>query len=162
VASPSLTALATAVLHVDRNPERILEIGCGEGDGVLFLSREFPGARVRGIDTDESRVRAATARVGLDPEGRVAFKHGGRRSLPYPDEFFDLVTQRGGLLFPAEIARVLRSGGHLIYVLGAPRWLPLRTPAKRWRRPLKRIGFEAIETGEADGRPFYVGRLDGD
>src|SRR5690348_18492756 len=41
----SLPALAAAVLRVPRDPERVLEIGCGEGDGVLFLAREFPRAR---------------------------------------------------------------------------------------------------------------------
>jgi ubiquinone/menaquinone biosynthesis C-methylase UbiE len=38
--SPSLTALAAAVLHVPGAPERVLEVGCGAGDGALFLARE--------------------------------------------------------------------------------------------------------------------------
>ena len=32
------------------------------------------------------------ARVGLDPEGRVAFKVGAPRGLPFPDDHFDLVV----------------------------------------------------------------------
>ncbi|HEY8083958.1 MAG TPA: methyltransferase domain-containing protein [Solirubrobacterales bacterium] len=161
--SPSLTALAAAALHVDRSPERILEIGCGEGDGVLFLAREFPGARVRGVDSDMATVHAASSRVGLDPEGRVAFKRGSRRSLPYPNDFFDLVVQRHGAILPMEISRVLRSGGNLIYVIGQPKWwwLPKGKP-DRPPRLLRRMGFEAIEKGEAAGEVFYVGRLDGD
>ena len=59
---------------------------------VLFLAREFPAARVRGVDSSEESIREAVARVGLDPEGRVAFKRGSRRSLPYPDDLFDLVA----------------------------------------------------------------------
>jgi SAM-dependent methyltransferase len=159
--TPSLVALATAVLHVDRNPERVLEIRCREGDGVMFLAREFPAARVRGVDSDESLIRAATARVGLDPEGRVAFKRGGRRSLPFPDDFFDLVVQRGGLLFTAEVVRTLRPGGYLVYVTRPPRWLPLKASPKRFMRPLRRLGFSAVDAGEADGESFYVSRLDG-
>jgi ubiquinone/menaquinone biosynthesis C-methylase UbiE len=147
---PALTALAAAVLRVRDLPERILEIGCGRGDGVLFLAREFPSARVRGVDPSEEAVRAAVSRVGLDPEGRVAFKRGRSRSLPYPDAFFDLVAQSGGSLRPGEIARVLRPGGHLI-VIGSRRWLDWRLGGHR---------FEPVEAGAAGGGRFQVYRLD--
>jgi ubiquinone/menaquinone biosynthesis C-methylase UbiE len=152
VPSPSLTALAAAVLHVRDLPERVLVIGCGNGDGVLFLAREFPSARVRGVDPSEQAIREAVSRVGLDPEGRVAFKQGGPRSLPYPDGFFDLVAQAGGGLHPGELARVLHPGGHLILV-GAWRWLDWRLGGRR---------FDPIETGEAEGERFHVLRLHGD
>ena len=58
--------------------------GCGDGEPVLFLAREFPSARVRGVDPSAERVRAASARVGLDPEGRVAFKQSKPRRFPFP------------------------------------------------------------------------------
>jgi SAM-dependent methyltransferase len=129
---------------------------------VAFLAREFPGARVRGVDPDEAAIRAVTQRLGLDPEGRIATKPGKARSLPYPDDFFDLVVQRHGLFFPSEIARVLRPQGHLAYVMARPRWRLLRTPPSRLRRPLRRMGFETVSTGEMEGEGYYVGRLDGD
>jgi ubiquinone/menaquinone biosynthesis C-methylase UbiE len=144
--SPSLTALAAAVLHLPARPERILEIGCGSGDGVLFLAREFPAARVRGVDASEEAIRGAVSRVGLDPEGRVAFKSGRPRSLPYPDALFDLVAQAGGRLHPGEIARVLRLGGHLVLV-GEWRWL---------ERRLGRHRLDPVESGEAGGEPFRI------
>lgn len=148
--SPSLTALAAAVLHVPEAPERVLEVGCGEGDGALFLAREYPGARIRGVDASGEAIAAAVSRVGLDPEGRVAFKHGRRRSLPYPDSFFDLVAQAGGRLRPGELARTLRSGGHLILV---GEWRRLD-----WR--LGKRGFVAGRHGEAAGERFHVYRLE--
>jgi len=148
VPSPALTALAAAVLYVPA-PERVLEIGCREGDGVLFLAREFPSARVRGVDPSEEAIRAAVSRVGLDPEGRVAFKPGSPSKLPYPDDFFDLVVQAEGRLRLGEITRVLRPGGHLI-LIGKWRWLD-------WR--LRGRGFAWLEAGEAEGGPFLVSRL---
>lgn len=146
--SPVLTALAAAVLHVPA-PERALEVGCGAGDGVLFLAREFPSARVRGVDPSEEAIRAAVSRVGLDPEGRVAFKPGSPGKLPYPDDFFDLVVQAGGRLHLREITRALRPGGHLI-LIGRWRWLD-------WR--LRGRGFAWLEAGEAEGERFLVSRL---
>lgn len=147
--SPSLTALAAAVLRLPERPERILEIGCGSGEGVLFLAREFPTARVRGVDASEETIRNAISRIGLDPEGRVAFKPGRSRALPYPDAFFDLVAQAGGRLNPGEVARVLRPDGRLI-LIGEWRWLD-------WR--LRGQGFDSIEIGEAEGKRFHVARL---
>ncbi len=147
--SPSLTALAAAALRVRDLPERILEVGCDQGDGVLFLAREFPAARVRGVDPSEEEIAAAVARVGLDPEGRVAFKQGGPARLPYPGGFFDLVALSRGRLRPRELARVLRPGGHLI-VIGRRRWL-------EWR--LGGHGFDPVEAGEAEGERFAVFRV---
>lgn len=148
--SSRLTALAAAVLHVPERPERVLEVGCGDAERTLFLAREYPAARVRGVDADEDAIRTATGRIGLDPEGRVAFKQGGRRTLPYPDAFFDLVVQAGGALRSAEAARVTRGGGHLVLV-GEWRLLD-------WR--LGKRGFVAGRHGEAAGERFHVYRHD--
>ena len=147
--SPSLTALAAAVLHVRDLPERALEVECRQGDGVLFLAREFPAARVRGVDRSADTIDEAVSRVGLDPEGRVAFKRGDPRHLPYPDGFFDLVAQARGPLRPAQLARILRPDGHLILV-GRWRWL-------EWR--MGKHCFERVASGEAGGESFHVLRL---
>jgi SAM-dependent methyltransferase len=159
MSTPPLTPLAAAALRVGPVPERVLEIECGDGDGVLFLAREFPAARVRGVDRSAERVRAATARVGLDPEGRVAFKVGRPGALPYPDGFFDLVVQVDGRPPVAEIARILRPQGHLILArtrgaggIGARLTL--------WR--LARRGIELLESAEAGDGSFSVGRRRGD
>jgi ubiquinone/menaquinone biosynthesis C-methylase UbiE len=152
--TPALTPLAAAVLQIGPAPERALEIECGAGDGVLFLSREFPAARVRGVDRSQDRVRAATARVGLDPEGRVAFKVGSPRSLPYPDGLFDLVVQLDGSPAGSEIARVLRPGGHLVLARSAGAGA---SRLARWR--LRRLGIELGDEEAAGDGSFSVGRL---
>jgi SAM-dependent methyltransferase len=159
--TPALTPLAAAALRISPAPERVLEVECGDGDGALFLAREFPAARVRGVDRSEQRVRAATARVGLDPEGRVAFKLGRPGSLPYPDDFFDLLAQVDGRPAIGEIARVLRPGGHLILARsrrpGRDHGLGARLLA--WR--LARRGFEPLESAEVGDGSFSVVRLRG-
>jgi ubiquinone/menaquinone biosynthesis C-methylase UbiE len=140
VPDPALTRLATAVLDLPA-PERALVYGCGEGEPVLFLAREFPSARVRGTDPSAERVRAAGTRVGLDPEGRVAFKQSSRRRLPFPDEFFDLVVIFEGRPAPSEIVRVMRSEGHLVLAASPPPgWLGgLRQ--RLWQRRLPQAGI---------------------
>lgn len=159
--TPPLTPFAAAVLLVAQPPERALEIECGDGDGALFLAREFPAARVRGVDRSEDRVRAATARVGLDPEGRVAFKTGRPRALPYPDDFFDLVTQIDGRPAVAEVVRVLRPGGYLILARSRHEE-EAGLGARLLGRRLRRHGIESIAAADAGDGSFSVGRLRGD
>lgn len=153
-----LTTLAAAVLALPEPPERVLEIGCGEGDATLFLAREFPAARVRGVDASAAAVRGVVARVGLDPEGRIAFKQGRPRALPYPDDLFDLVVRNGGGLAAREVARVLRPGGHLLYVepprTGRGR---LALPWTHWR--LAMAGFEPTLHEELAGHVAWIGRF---
>ena len=155
---PPLTPLAAGALHVGR-PERVLQVPCGDGEAALFLAREFPTARVRGIDSDPENVAAATQRVGLDPEGRVAFKLGGPRRIPYPDGNFDLVAAVDARPSPRELARVLRPGGHLILAAthgsatghGLARWL--------FARGLRGRHFEEVAAEPAGTGSFVVVRL---
>ena len=155
---PPLTPLAAAVLHVPV-PERALTIGCGDAEPALLVAREFPAARVRGVDRSDDVVRAASARVGLDPEGRVAFKVGRPRSLPYPDGFFDLIAQIDRWPAPAEVIRVLRPGGHLILARSRPPGLAARTREKLLHHRLARRGIVPVQSAGAGDGNFFVGRL---
>jgi ubiquinone/menaquinone biosynthesis C-methylase UbiE len=159
VSWPTLTPLAAAVLRIDTPPERVVVIDCGDGEGALFLTREFPAARVRGVDRSPDRIRAAQARVGLDPEGRVAFKQGRAGALPFPAEFFDLVAQVDGRPPVAEIARVLRPGGRLILARSRRPGAAGRLTARLLRRRLARHGIELLESAAAGDGSFSVGRL---
>ena len=157
---PPLTPLAAAVLHVSV-PERALQVACRDGDGAFFLAREFPAARIRGIDADADLVRAASARIGLDPEGRVAFKPGGPRRIPYPEDNFDLVAAVDARPSPAELARVLRPGGHLI--LAATEGTAFGRGPGAWllSRGLRSHGFETLAGERAGTGSFTIARLTG-
>lgn len=159
-ASPPLTPLAAAVLHVGE-PGRILQIECGNGEAALFLAREFPSARVRGVDSSEEAIRAARGRVGLDPEGRVAFKQGRPRSLPFPADHFDLLAAVDAHPAPAEAAQVLRPGGFLALASTRAVATPAGWRGKLLRRRLARLGFEWIWTEAAGEGSFAVLRLRG-
>ena len=93
--TPPLTPLAAAVL-------RSAAAGAGARGRVRRgRRRPLPRPRVPGGPGPRGRQlrgggSAATARIGLDPEGRVAFKAGRPRSLPFPDDLFDLVAQLDG------------------------------------------------------------------
>jgi SAM-dependent methyltransferase len=156
-----LGPLAAGLLHVRPEPERALDIGTGLGDGALLIAREFPHARVRGIDLSEEMVRRAQRRIGLDPEGRVAFKVADAANLPFEEDSFDLVAQLNMPPFFSEIARVLRPGG---FALIASSWgprTPFYTPESVLRRGFRKHGLETIENGEAAAGTYFVARRPG-
>lgn len=153
-----LEGLAVAVTNIDREPERILDIGTGTGVAALFLSREFPRASVRGVDMSTEMIRAAQAKVGLDPEGRVAFKVADAAELPYGEDSFDLITQVNVPPFFSEIARVLRPGGHVIFVASGGPATPFYTPNPVLERGLRKHGLEPVASGQAGRATYVVGR----
>ena len=153
-----LQALAVAAQRVSPHPERILDLGTGTGEGALFLAREFPRASVRGVDLSEWMIREAQHKVGLDPDGRVAFRVADAANLPYDDQSFDLVVQVNVPPFFAEVARVLRPGGHVIVVATVGAATPFYTPSPVLERGFRRRGIEVRETGQAGRGTFFIGR----
>jgi SAM-dependent methyltransferase len=153
-----LAPLAAALLHVRPEPERALDIGTGLGDGALLIAREFPHARVRGVDLSEEMVRRAQARIGLDPEGRVAFKVADASHLPFEDDSFDLVAQLNMPPFFSEIARILRPGGHVVIATSWGPSTPFYTPDSVLRRGFRKHGIGSTETGEAAQGTYFIAR----
>ena len=99
-----------------RAGERILDLGCG--DGQLTARLATSGATVTGIDASTEMVAAARGR-GIDSVEASA------ECLPFPDASFDAVFSnaalhwvRGQDAMMAEVHRVLRPGGRFVAEMG--------------------------------------------
>lgn len=102
--------------------DEILDVGCGTGTLAFAAARAAPGAKVIGLDADESilgKARARAREAGLD----MRFDQGMSTELPYADESFDVVLST--LFFHhltdvakretvGELVRVLRPEGRLV------------------------------------------------
>ncbi len=154
-----LAPLSAAATRVEPVPERVLDVGTGTGVGALMLAREFPQARIRGVDVSEEMIKEAKGKVGLDPEGRIAFRVADAAALPFDDESFDLVAHLNMPPFFDEVARVLRPGGHVIVAASHGPATPFYTPAPVLARRFARVGIEQAEAGEAAAGTYFVGRL---
>jgi ubiquinone/menaquinone biosynthesis C-methylase UbiE len=153
-----LAPLAAALLHVKPAPERALEVGTGTGAGALLVAREFPQASIRGVDISEEMIRAASAKVGLDPDGRVAFRVADAADLTYDDESFDLVAHLNMPPFVREVARVLRPGGHVVVASSWGAATPFYTPKPVLDWGFSKHGIEPAAAGEAVSGTYWVGR----
>jgi demethylmenaquinone methyltransferase/2-methoxy-6-polyprenyl-1,4-benzoquinol methylase len=109
-------------------PARILDLATGSGDLALALGRACPAAEVVGADFCQPML-AEAQKKGLR---RLVNADGTR--LPFRDATFDALTVAFGLRNMAswstaisEMARVLRSGGHVLVLdFSLPRLAPLR------------------------------------
>jgi ubiquinone/menaquinone biosynthesis C-methylase UbiE len=136
----------------------VLDLGTGTGEGALFLAREFPRASIRGVDISAEMIETAKAKVGLDPEGRIAFRVADAARLPYGDESFDLVTLVNMPPFFVEVARVLRPGGHAVVVASWGAATPFYTPDAVLERGFRRHAVEPMKSGESGGGTWWLGR----
>ncbi len=102
-------------------PRKVLEIGCGQGGGLNFLSRLESHSEFVGLDLSKNAIKHANARFGRP--GKLAYVHGDAEDLPFPAQEFDLVINvESSHNYPSlpkflrEVARVLKPGGHLSLV----------------------------------------------
>jgi ubiquinone/menaquinone biosynthesis C-methylase UbiE len=105
--------------QVDLSAKQVLEVSCGHGGGASYLVRTLQPASYTGLDFNPDGIAFCQKRhhvPGLD------FMHGDAENLPFADESFDAVVNvEASHAYPrlpaflAEVVRVLRSGGHLLY-----------------------------------------------
>jgi SAM-dependent methyltransferase len=100
-----------------RSQLSVLEIGCGTGNNLWFAARE--GFKVAGIDASPTAIEFARKRfLGERLEGDL--RVGDFSTLPFPDQCFDFVIDRGSMTLTTregagncvrEVRRVIRRGG---------------------------------------------------
>jgi ubiquinone/menaquinone biosynthesis C-methylase UbiE len=140
---------------------RILDAGCGTGEGTARLAEMFPQARILGVDVLDTSLELARGRCAPFGE-RVAFENQSIFELRAEAGTFDFVLNRHVLhsvphaeRVIAELARVTRPGGrlHLIpedydMIHFQPGPLDVRT-----------FWHDAPQAfGEVTGTDLYVGR----
>jgi SAM-dependent methyltransferase len=114
-----------SIIRDSLNPidgKRILDIGCGSGALAATLSSE--GAKVVGIDVEETAIESARRNAPL-----AEFRTGSASQLSFADQAFDATIFVNSLhhIDPpsmeqalSEAGRVLKHGGHLIVIEPLP------------------------------------------
>ena len=143
-----------------------LDIGCGPGQMTLALA-EMTDLEVTGVDIEPEAIAIAqrhAAEAGL--EERLRFVCADAHSLPFPDNYAELIISRGTLPFLRdqvltirEVYRVLKPGGVAFLGGGMGRYTPEEEARKLYPKgvsPETALGWRPGETREESIFPFPV------
>ena len=105
--------------QVELRGKQVLEVSCGHGGGASYLTRTLQPTRYTGLDLNPVGICFCQTRHQV---AGLAFVQGDAENLPFPANSFDAVLNvEASHCYPdfprflAEVARVLRPGGHFLY-----------------------------------------------
>jgi ubiquinone/menaquinone biosynthesis C-methylase UbiE len=106
---------------------QILDLACGTGEPALPLARAVgPSGRSTATDLVPEMVTACEENAREQGLTNVTCQQADAQSLPFPDQCFDVVTCRFGIMYVpdaaralSEIRRVLKPGGRAVFTVWA-------------------------------------------
>jgi ubiquinone/menaquinone biosynthesis C-methylase UbiE len=96
----------------------IVEVGCGRGGGLSYITKTFQPATAIGVDLDKLAVAFSNRHYGLE---NLSFLQGNAERLSLEDNSCDIVLNvesshryRNMKAFLGEVKRILRPGGYFL------------------------------------------------
>lgn len=107
---------------------RVLDIACGTGEPAISLATQLAGGgEVVGVDISPAPLKIAEERATQRGLSNVTFQQADAHHLPFPDNSFDCITSRLGVMFfsdlpraLSEMRRVLKPDGRAILLVWGP------------------------------------------
>jgi ubiquinone/menaquinone biosynthesis C-methylase UbiE len=153
-----LAAFEDALGAVAPPPQRVLDLGTGTGSAAFVVARRFPAAEVLGLDFSPRMVDEARRKASAEPAGRVRFEVADAERLPVEDGSFDLVTLANMIPFFDELARVVASGGAVLFSFSLGPRTPIYVPRERLEAELRRRGFVEFAEFSTDSASALLAR----
>ena len=136
----AFAALEAALDSIETAPGRALDVGTGTGAAAFILAQRWPEAEIVGVDLAGGMLAEARRKTPAELD-RVRFEEADAQRLPFADGSFDLVTLSNMIPFFDELARVLSSGGAIVFAFSGGAETPIYVPPERLREELSRRGF---------------------
>ena len=107
---------------------RVLDIACGTGEPAISIAGLLAGSgEVVGMDISPAPLKIARDRAAQRGLSNVTFEQADAHELPFPDNGFDRITSRLGVMFFSdlpralgEMHRVLKPAGRAILLVWGP------------------------------------------
>ncbi len=114
---------------------RVLDLASGVGDPALSIAAEIaPSGRVTATDLGPGMISLAEELARKKSLTNIEFREASAESLPFPDESYDVLTCRFGIMFFPDLPkalrecfRVLKSGGRAVFVAWSKKEQPFFT-----------------------------------
>jgi SAM-dependent methyltransferase len=114
---------------------RVLDLASGVGDPALSIANEVtPSGRVTATDLGPGMISLAEELARKKGLANIEFREASAESLPFPDESYDVLTCRFGIMFfpdlpkaLRECLRVLKRGGRAVFVAWGKKEQPFFT-----------------------------------
>jgi SAM-dependent methyltransferase len=111
---------------------RVLDLASGVGEPAIAIAEAVgPSGRVTGTDVGPGMIAFAAELAKKKSLGNIDFRVADVESLPFPDNSFDVVSSRFGVMFFVdqvkafrECLRVLKPGGRVSFVVWGAREQP--------------------------------------
>jgi SAM-dependent methyltransferase len=132
----------------------VVDVGTGAGVTAAILARQWPQARIEGIDIAGRMVRRA-GRMNNEPNLR--FRRASVAQLPYAASSVHVVTCHNAIVDPPELRRVMATGACLVMT---STWYPLRDDATPWVQRFEACGFRRTATGVVDQGSWELWQAD--
>src|SRR3981189_1096938 len=118
-----------------RSGMRVLDLASGVGDPALSIAIEVaPNGRVTATDLGPGMISLAEELARKRGRTNIDFREASAESLPFPDESYDVLTCRFGIMFfpdlhkaLRECLRVLKPGGRVVFVAWGKKEQPFFT-----------------------------------
>jgi SAM-dependent methyltransferase len=157
----ALAPLEAALDRLSEPPTKALDVGTGTGKAARVVARRFPGAEIVGVDLAPEMVEEAKRLLPPELAGRVSFQVADGSSLPFEQGAFDLVVLQNVIPFFAELSRVVRPGGRVVFAFSWGPDTPIWVPPEKLRARLEEAGFGDVEELAAgEGAAVLAARQD--
>jgi len=140
----------------------ILDIGCGGGKTVSRLAKTARKGKVHGIDFSDAAIKLSSRlnrnHISL---GKVYIQKASVSSLPFPDNFFNIITAIETYFFwpdlendMKEVLRVIKPGGNLLIVSETYKNSENEKSINRWSNFSNTKNFMKYQTKEEFKQTF--------
>ena len=120
-----LSRLLQRLEYIHHQPEAMVDIGCGTGQGIAGLKKRYPGSNIVGLDLVFSMLQEAKKQYGLLRKKRVV--NADMERMPFADNSFDLLFSNLALHWAndlgatfKEFVRIGKNGGLLMFATFGP------------------------------------------
>jgi len=127
---PKIDLTKEVIKKIPFKAKRVLDVGCGNGDLLISLRKSSFTGELFGMDLSEGIMQKGT-KQSIEEGLNIIFKAADAESLPFKDEFFDVIIAKHMLYHVPnvqkavnEVYRCLKKGGCYIVTLNSKNQKP--------------------------------------